>query len=58
MSGMTRTAERRYEGPMADTLERLTAALADRYRIERERGQGGMVPALQSGTPIQMGAPR
>src|SRR5512143_3100555 len=25
-----------------DTIERLTAALADRYRIERELGQGGM----------------
>jgi serine/threonine protein kinase len=27
---------------MTDVLERLTAALADRYRIERELGQGGM----------------
>jgi len=27
---------------MAGALERLTAALADRYRIERELGQGGM----------------
>ena len=27
---------------MADALDRLTAALADRYRIERELGQGGM----------------
>jgi serine/threonine-protein kinase len=27
---------------MATTLDRLTAALADRYRIERELGQGGM----------------
>ena len=26
----------------ADSLSRLTAALADRYRIERELGQGGM----------------
>jgi hypothetical protein len=28
---------------MADLLERLKAALADRYRIERELGSGGMV---------------
>jgi serine/threonine-protein kinase len=27
---------------MADTLDRLTAALAGRYRLERELGQGGM----------------
>ena len=27
---------------MPDVLERLTAALADRYRIERELGRGGM----------------
>jgi len=27
---------------MADALERLAAALADRYRIERELGAGGM----------------
>jgi serine/threonine protein kinase/Tol biopolymer transport system component len=27
---------------VTDTLDRLTAALADRYRIERELGQGGM----------------
>ena len=27
---------------MADTLETLKAALADRYRIEREIGRGGM----------------
>ncbi|MEP7325524.1 MAG: protein kinase [Gemmatimonadota bacterium] len=27
---------------MSDTIARLTAALADRYRIERELGQGGM----------------
>ena len=27
---------------MTETVERLTAALADRYRIERELGQGGM----------------
>ena len=28
--------------PVADSLSRLTAALADRYRIQRELGQGGM----------------
>ena len=27
---------------MNDTLERLTAALADRYTIDREIGRGGM----------------
>jgi serine/threonine-protein kinase len=27
---------------MADVLERLKAALADRYTIERELGSGGM----------------
>jgi hypothetical protein len=27
---------------MTDQLDRLTAALADRYRIERELGSGGM----------------
>src|SRR5262245_13811656 len=29
-------------GQMADLLERLQRALADRYRIERELGRGGM----------------
>ena len=27
---------------MAEITERLTAAIADRYRIERELGEGGM----------------
>ncbi len=27
---------------MSETLDRLTTALADRYRIERELGAGGM----------------
>jgi serine/threonine-protein kinase len=27
---------------VTETVSRLTAALADRYRIERELGQGGM----------------
>lgn len=34
---------------MADALERLTAVLADRYHIERERGQGGMVTVRLAG---------
>ena len=29
-------------GTMSDSLQRLTAALSDRYRIERELGSGGM----------------
>ena len=33
---------------MSATLERLTAALADRYRIERELGQGGMATVFLS----------
>ncbi len=28
--------------PMSDSLQRLTAALSDRYHIEREIGSGGM----------------
>jgi len=35
-------ADRRAEGPVADAFDRLAAALADRYRIERELGQEGM----------------
>ena len=31
---------------MADLLEQLKAALADRYRIERELGSGGMATVL------------
>ena len=31
---------------MADNFAPLTAALSDRYRIERELGQGGMVRRL------------
>jgi len=27
---------------MPDVLERVTAALADRYQVERELGRGGM----------------
>ncbi len=30
---------------MADLLDRLKAALADRHRIERELGSGGMATA-------------
>src|SRR5688572_15209031 len=32
----------RMRAPMIETLQRLTAALADRYRVERELGAGGM----------------
>ena len=32
----------RYGQPMAEFLERLRIALADRYTIEREIGSGGM----------------
>lgn len=28
--------------PMTDNLDRLQAALADHYRVEREPGRGGM----------------
>ena len=39
---------------MSGISERLSAALADRYRIERELGAGGMatvyLPMLDSGT--------
>jgi len=43
---------------MQDVVARLTAALADRYRIERELGAGGMAtvylaPARQQGTARQ-----
>jgi len=31
---------------MTDTLDRLTAALADRYAIEQELGAGGMRPRI------------
>jgi len=31
---------------MADVLERLKTALADRYTIERELGSGGMEPQI------------
>jgi hypothetical protein len=34
--------ERRAVPDQASQLERLKAALADRYRIERELGRGGM----------------
>jgi len=35
----------RDSGSRLMTIERLSAALADRYRIERELGQGGMATA-------------
>jgi hypothetical protein len=31
---------------MTDSVPRLTTALADRYRIERELGQGGMATSF------------
>jgi hypothetical protein len=31
---------------VSGALSRLAAALADRYRIERELGQGGMAPQV------------
>lgn len=34
---------------MTDILARLTAALADRYRIERELGQGGPLRPASGG---------
>ena len=33
---------------MPDLLERLTAALADRYAIEREAGRGGMAVVFKA----------
>jgi serine/threonine-protein kinase len=36
---------------MADVLERLKAALADRYRIERELGAGGMATVFLAQDP-------
>jgi hypothetical protein len=33
---------------MTDYLARLTAALADRYTIERELGAGGMGPLMSA----------
>lgn len=35
---------------MTSPVERLSAALADRYRIERELGQGGMEPSISRAT--------
>ena len=42
---------------MTDTFERLRTALADRYRVERELGQGGMATVylaedLKHGRPV------
>jgi len=34
------------------TLDRLTAALADRYRIERELGAGGMATDAERTTSL------
>ena len=41
---------------MTDALARLTAALADRYAIERELGQGGMAIGFRgTGAPGHRG---
>ena len=38
------------EGDVTETLERLTAALADRYTIQEELGAGGMAtPGARAG---------
>ena len=42
---------------MNDAFDRLTAALADRYRIERELGQGGMATEFAAESRPQ-GLPR
>ena len=44
---------------MSDNLSRLTAALSDRYKIERELGQGGMARMAvrrYGGTAVDAGA--
>lgn len=38
---------------MSDVLPRLAAALADRYRVDRELGAGGMATPLESMAPRQ-----
>jgi len=40
---------------MSDSVDRLSDALADRYRIERELGAGGMAVSHQ---PTAIGQPR
>ena len=39
--------------PMSTGLGRLTAALADRYRVERKLGAGGIIASLR--WPLQGG---
>ncbi len=41
---------------MPDTFERLKAALADRYAIERELGSGGMATVYLAEDPKHDGA--
>jgi hypothetical protein len=42
--------ERRAVPDQAEQLDRLTAALADRYTIERELGRGGMARSISPTT--------
>lgn len=39
---------------MSDVMSRLAVSVADRYRIERELGAGGMATGLSLGTPPYM----
>jgi len=39
---------------MSDVMSRLAVSVADRYRIERELGAGGMATGLSLGTPQYM----
>ena len=43
-----RCGERYVSPAMPTSTDRLSAALADRYRIERELGQGGMAVVYQA----------
>ena len=39
---------------MNDNVDRLTAAFADRYAIERELGEGGMATDLNTGRKVAL----
>ena len=43
--------------PMSEITARLTAALADRYRIERELGSGGMATVYLAEDPELAASP-